>query len=197
MPGLKLADRTTQQLLAVLNDPPSVEQAMAAIQILLDRYGEYIYGSALTFLRGDVAAAEDAFQEAVLRFLEAWQKGKFKDPIRSFSKLLITMTRRAAIDSQRKHGRLEALPEILPGEVAAYERQLTLRALMETLPEADQLLLMETVVLGRTSAEAAEQLGISAQNVRQRSHRALKRLRSQLKEDERGWPELRELGNDE
>lgn len=184
---------TTRVLLEALGRPDD-PRARAAVAELVRRYGPFVYAVTLRYCRHDRALADDAYQTAFLRFFEAWRTHRFADPIRSFPALLARLARNAAVDLVRSAG-ARALASDTPVDpqasvVTDVERRMTLAALIEDLPDRDQAVLRESIVLGRTSEEAALVLGISPEAVRQRRTRAMARLRELLEVEERRWEQL-------
>lgn len=191
MPG-DLRDAPTSELLEAIRRPPREPIARQAIAELIRRYGRYVFALTLRFCGGNRDRAEDAFQTAFLRFLEAWTQHRFADPIRSFPSLLLRLARNAAVDSVRVAEKTAELFEASEDPRLDLERRMTVQALMERLPVDQQRILFETVIAGRSSEEAAQLLHLSPEAVRARKSRALKRLRKLLEPEERLWSQILE-----
>lgn len=132
----------------------------------------------------DLDTAEEAFQEACLRALQAWpRKGPPRDP----TAWLVLVGRNAALDSRRRTRRDEPLPEadVLPdarddiGPERLYERRYgddILRLLFvcghPTLPATQQIALALRIVSGLTVEQIARAFLVSPAAMEQRITRA-------------------------
>lgn len=136
---------------------------------------------------GDRYLAEDVVQETLLR---AWRSAPRLDPTaRSLRPWLVTVARRVVIDAHRR--RLARPDETSPASLervpAADEldRALRLMAISDALDElsdAHRQVLIETYFKGRTTNEAAAELGVPPGTVRSRLFYALRSLRIALEE---------------
>lgn len=155
-------------------------QAFAA---LYDRYMRRLYAYALR-QTGSQPIAQDvtsATFEKALRHLrrKGWQSG-------SFLAWLYCIARNETIHQYRKSSRLVDLPEhaasVGDQEAAldANQEKLQLRKALSRLPARDQEVLNLRFLEGLSSAEAAEVLGCSLQNLYLQVHRALQKLRKEL-----------------
>ena len=140
-----------------------------------------LYG--LRHLRDEEAAA-DLAQQVLLMTIERLRDGKIRDPERLASYVL-GMCRMVVLDIKRGGGRRERLlrqfADDLPmAGVAAVPRLDTerLTACLAGLSERERSVLVLTVHSERTALEVAEDLGLTAANVRVIRHRALRRLRA-------------------
>ena len=137
---------------------------------------------------GSAADAEDAAQEAFLRAYRA--RAALAGGREGLEAWLIRIARNAALDIGRKKGRDKALRAHEaarardpggPPDLDSHER---LRAAIASLPEADAVVVTLRFVEGLSAPEIAGRIGDSAGAVRVRLHRALKRLRLVVDEEE-------------
>lgn len=138
----------------------------------------------------DLDRAEEAFQEASLKALNAWpQNGPPRDP----AAWLILVGRNATIDSLRRERRLEALPDegalsdLEDAEGALVDRideshyrddilRLLFTCCHPDLPSTQQIALALRVVSGLTVAEIARAFLVSEAAMEQRITRAKRRV---------------------
>ena len=138
----------------------------------------------------DLDRAEEAFQEASLKALNAWpQNGPPRDP----AAWLIMVGRNATIDSLRRERRLEALPDegalsdLEDAEGALVDRideshyrddilRLLFTCCHPDLPSTQQIALALRVVSGLTVAEIARAFLVSEAAMEQRITRAKRRV---------------------
>ena len=155
----------------------------AALADVYDTYARMAWAAAMRVLH-DRALAEDAVTEA---FLRAWAACHQYDPSRPLAPWLYTITRRAAIDVQRKELRptrggheperdvvVEA-PDIDQAWLA-WEVQ----SALATLPEEERVVVQLAHYGGYTHREIAERLAVPIGTVKSRSHRAHRRLAGRL-----------------
>lgn len=136
---------------------------------------------------GDLEAAEEVVQEALVRALEALRDGRPKDP-EKLGAFVRGIARHVIADTRKALGRsipLEAISEatLNPGGdnplsalVTAEERG-RVRQALSLLSAADRQVLHLSFFNGLTPAEIAERLGEPALRIRKRKSRALRRLR--------------------
>jgi RNA polymerase sigma-70 factor (ECF subfamily) len=143
---------------------------------------------------GDEHSAEDIMQETMLR---AWSHAdSLRGTERSIRPWLFTVARRLVIDAKRQR-------DVRPHEVrypsaadadrsleegcwtteedfeAAQTRDVVIRALRSLTP-AQREVIVYTYYLGKSVAEAAQELGIPPGTVKSRAHNALRALRARL-----------------
>lgn len=134
---------------------------------------------------GDAEMAYDAVQNAWQR---AWRKlGSLRDETRLRAWLLSVAGNEArqALRRQRTRTRRESSLEVPGNSPRSADRDLymDLAAALARLTPDERHLLGLRYVLGLTSPEVAQQLGISAEGVRTRSKRLIDRLRGELTDD--------------
>lgn len=164
---------------AIASVPPGAAEAEEAE--LYRRFARRVRLYGLKHLR-DESSADDLAQEVLLVTIERLRAGEVRDPDQIGSFILGT-SRMLADSTERKSRRRENLmaqfhaPELYaepfaaPGDIAVVERCLHL------LTERDRSVLVLTFYAEKTSAEIAEQLGVTGTVVRVARHRALERLR--------------------
>lgn len=143
-----------------------------------------VFGFALAILRSR-QDAEDVTQETFVRaFLGA-------DGYRSSGKpmaWLLTIAKHLSYEKHRGAGRIVALPdtawlEAAAGELSPEER-VVVRAAMECLSDEERQIVTLHAVSGLKHREIGDLLGLPLPTVLSKYHRALKKLRSELKEDD-------------
>lgn len=153
------------------------------LRALHDQHGAALYGYALRLTGGDRGWAQDVVQEVLLR---AWRHPQVLDgsPVRGW---LYTVARNLVIDQWRAR---RARPEVLTdppeagvddGTEEAVQSWLVAEALHRLSPRHRDVL-VECYYLGRSTAEAAERLGVPPGTVKSRTHYALRALRLTLEE---------------
>lgn len=158
------------------------------------QYYHRLCAVAAAVLGGDRALAQDAVQEAWLRLNAPGVRERIdvSDPDRLRGLMLVTV--RNAARNLRRGSREQTLPEegwaVLPdpapGPAEQTEQAAAVAALrrgLRALPAADHDVLLLQYVQGFSAAETATVLGISEWAVRQRAHRARKRLRKLLEQE--------------
>jgi RNA polymerase sigma-70 factor, ECF subfamily len=150
------------------------------------------HGVALKFFvmrlnAGDQHSAEDITQETMLR---AWTHAdSLRGSDRSIRPWLFTVARRLLIDANRQRDTRpyevpypsahDADTSLEEGFEAAQTRDEVVRALRSLTP-AQREVLLYTHYLGRSVAEAAQELGIPSGTVKSRTYNALRALRARL-----------------
>jgi len=133
---------------------------------------------------------EDCVQEALIAVHQARHT---YDPQRPFRAWLFAIVRNKAIDTlRRQRTRENAVDqyrrdhEVLsqPGRQNRSRSELLEGGLLELLPEQHKEVLVLTKIIGFSVAETAEQLSISESAVKVRVHRAIRKLRHLLENDE-------------
>ena len=139
-----------------------------------------LYG--LRHLRDEQAAA-DLTQQVLLMTIERLRNGKIREPERPAS-FVLGMCRMVILDlkrgSRRRARLLGQFADDLPRAGSADEPRLDteqLTACLERLSERERSVLVLTFHSERTAFEVAQELGLTAANVRVIRHRALARLR--------------------
>jgi RNA polymerase sigma-70 factor, ECF subfamily len=149
------------------------------------------HGAALiayaTHLTGDRYAAEDVVQEALTR---AWQRSESlqtgKGSVRGW---LLTVVRNIVIDQARARSarpkevaESPAQPPITDDHAEDVANSLTVMSLLDTLGEDHRRVLIELYYRGKSTAEAAESLGVPPGTVKSRCFYALRQLRERMQE---------------
>jgi RNA polymerase sigma factor (sigma-70 family) len=159
-----------------------------AVRTLYRHYGRLVFTIAVRIL-GDRQLAEDATQQA---FLQAWRAASTFEAGRDPAPWLATITRRVAIDMQRREGRrpstsLEvtsaeepALVTLPPSAEAIWESWQIRAAIDGLQPEEREVVRLQHLE-GHSHSEIAEHLGVAIGTVKSRSHRAHQHLASRLK----------------
>jgi RNA polymerase sigma-70 factor (ECF subfamily) len=167
----------------------------AALEELVRRYFRQVFLFAKTFVKQD-QEAEDITQEA---FVKAWKNLKKFDPEKKFKTWLFQITKNTCIDYLRKNknllpaqsleeeqmaSKLEQITDSnpLPEEIfdsATFDKQL--QQILNTLPQAQKLVVSLHLQQGFTFAEISEMLKQSLNTVKSRYRRALLSLRQNLK----------------
>lgn len=139
-----------------------------------------LYG--LRHLRDEQAAA-DLTQQVLLMTIERLRDGKIREPERLPS-FVLGMCRMVVLDlkrgSRRRTRVLEQYADDVPRAMAVGEPRLDterLTACLERLGERERTILVLTFRSDSTASEVAQELGLTAANVRVIRHRALARLR--------------------
>lgn len=154
------------------------------LRALYDEHAAPLFGYVLRLTSGDRGWAQDVVQEVMLR---AWRHPRVLDggPVRGW---LHTVARNLVIDQWRaRHVRPEVIsaeppePGASDGTDEAMQSWLVAEALRR-LSGHHREVLVECYYLGRSTAEAAERLGIPAGTVKSRTHYALRALRLALEE---------------
>jgi RNA polymerase sigma-70 factor (ECF subfamily) len=159
-----------------------------AVRQAYRRYAGAMYATAFRLL-GDRDLAADAVQQA---FVQAWRSAPDFDPARGLKPWLYAITRRAAIDTYRRHRREaatvpyeasgpgeRALATDGPSLDAAWETWQVRRALDDLHPDERQVLRL-AYQESLTQSEIAEALGIAIGTVKSRTARAQRRLAGRL-----------------
>lgn len=148
--------------------------------------------------RSDAQTAADVVGEV---FLVAWRR--LEDLPEDVLPWLLACARRVLWHQQRSERRrsrlLDRLATATPRTVAAHElRNWGLAEALATLSERDREALLLTAWEGLTVAQAAQVLGCSAPAFRVRAHRARRKLRAALGEQEgaSGIPTTAQVTND-
>ncbi len=139
-----------------------------------------LYG--LRHLRDEQSAA-DLTQQVLLMTIERLRGGKIREP-ELLASYVLGMCRMVVLDLKRGRWRRERVlrqfANDLPGPGVAAEPRVDterLTACLERLSERERSVLVLTFHTERTAFEVAQELGLTAANVRVIRHRALVRLR--------------------
>lgn len=136
---------------------------------------------------GDVPLVDDCVQESLIAIHDARRS---YDPRRRFRPWMFAIVRHKTIDAVRRadvRRRHEAEPADVAGghgEAPAAERAAETRRVLQGLSEPFREALVLTKYEGYTIEEAAARAGISATAMKTRVHRALRRVRRLLEEQE-------------
>jgi RNA polymerase sigma-70 factor, ECF subfamily len=166
-------------------------QQLKALDLLYDRYGKFVYSTAIRIVN-NIEEAEEITQET---FLRLWQRSEIYQPNRgSLSGFLITLARSRSLDllrsrksSQQRLQRVQTasggVPDHNPPLEFATTDERTRRvqeALSQLLP-AERALLETAYYEGLSQSEIADRDGIPLGTVKSRSRQALKKLHAVLK----------------
>lgn len=136
----------------------------------------------LDLLTGDVHVAEELAQEALVRASSHWATVSAMDApaawTRRVARNLATSQWRRTQAARRAAARVGPDPTVHHDRDVAQDE--TVRAALQRLSERDREVLVLRHHLQLTVAEAADELGISTEAVKSRSHRAAARLRALL-----------------
>ena len=133
---------------------------------------------------------EDCVQEALIAVHQARHT---YDPQRPFRAWLFAIVRNKAIDTLRRqrtrdkavdHYRRDQEVLSQAGRRNTFQSEFSEGGLLELLSEQHKEVLVLTKIIGFSVAETAEQLGISESAVKVRVHRAIRKLRHLLENDE-------------
>lgn len=179
-----------------LTDEHVVERVLqgetALFEIIMRRYNQRLYRVARVILRDD-AEAEDVMQDAYVRAYQHLRQfaGKAK-----FSTWLTRIAVHEALARVEKRGRMSAIEDLTESagenmtfasreaspeqQAAAAEVKVLLESAILALPEGYRSVLMMRDIEELSTAETAESLEISEENVKVRLHRARALLRKEL-----------------
>lgn len=160
------------------------EEALVALHA---RYAGLVYSVALRVLN-DAMAAEEVTQDA---FMRLWHRAETFDPARgAFVPWLLTITRRLAIDTQRRQKRdplstpilmddnPEAWENVLPvDERETADRRLLLEA-VAALPEEQRQPIALAYFYGMSHSQIAEHLSLPLGTVKTRLRLGMTKLRA-------------------
>jgi RNA polymerase sigma-70 factor, ECF subfamily len=164
---------------AIASTPPGV--ATAEESELYRRFARRVRLYGLKHLRDD-AAADDLVQEVLLVTIERLRAGEVRNPDEIGSFILGT-SRMLADSTARKTRRRENLltrfhaPELYVEPVLASDDIAIVERCLHALTDRDRRLVILTFYAEKTSAQIAEELGVTGTVVRVARHRALERLR--------------------
>lgn len=188
--------------LMTLSDEQVVERVLAGdtslYEILMRRYNQRLFRVARGIVTDD-AEAEDVAQEAWVRAFR--ELATFRGEAR-FSTWVTRIACHEALARARKRRRLVAIDGDEPPEpsretsspereMANRELQTMLREAVEALPDPLRAVFCLREIEGLSTEQTADALGLTAENVRVRLHRAKRSLRQRL--DERIGREVRRL----
>ncbi|MGP3536236.1 sigma-70 family RNA polymerase sigma factor [Microbacterium sp. RD1] len=136
-------------------------------------------------LTGDRAGADDIVQETLVR---AWRNPKILDDPASARAWLMTVARNLVIDEARSARRRHEASVAEPPERAAGDDAdalfdaLLIEDALATLSADHRAVIVSAYYGGRSTAQAAEELGIPEGTVKSRLHYAVRALRLALQE---------------
>jgi RNA polymerase sigma-70 factor (ECF subfamily) len=192
MATIPIVQRAT---LEAWTDEQVVEKVLAgdtgAFEVIMRRYNQRLYRVVMSILRND-AEAEDVMQDAYVRAYEHLSQfeGRAK-----FSTWLTRIAVHEALARARRGRRMDALEDLsgeygelnMPSSVpdpekqaAAAEMDRRLEDAVLALPDAYRAVLMLRDIEEMSTAEAADVLQITEENVKVRLHRARGQLRRQI-----------------
>ena len=165
---------------AISAAPPGTAQAEESE--LYRRFGPRVRLYGLKHLRDD-AAADDLAQQVLLLTIERLRAGEVREPdhIGSF---ILGASRMQAGAVQRKARRRESLtaqfhlPDVAVAPADGGVDSEAVERCLNALAERDRRVLLLTFYVEKSSAEIAEELGVTGTVVRVARHRALGRLRT-------------------
>jgi RNA polymerase sigma-70 factor, ECF subfamily len=126
----------------------------------------------------NLAEAEDLAQEAMARAFERWEKVRAAASPRAYVYAIALNLRRSALRRAAlaiRHGQADATIPDDPDTLA--ERRVEILRALRSLPQSQREALLLVDLVGMTSEEAGRVLGIEADSVRGRIHRARRALR--------------------
>jgi RNA polymerase sigma-70 factor (ECF subfamily) len=190
--GAVLATASDEELLVQYRD----QGYRPAIEALVHRYEKELFGYLRNYL-GDVAMAEDVFQQT---FLQVYLKCDQFEPQRRFRPWLYAIATNQAIDYQRRYGRhrVASLDRRIshdgesgegtfgelfksqqrgPAEESQSQEQADeVRRAVDDLPEQTKQVVHLVYFQGMKYREAAQTLGVPLGTVKSRLHGAIQRL---------------------
>jgi RNA polymerase sigma-70 factor (ECF subfamily) len=138
-----------------------------------------------TFVR-NATVAEDLLQNAFLQIHRARQTYTPRRPVRPWVYAISRHVALMHLRSKRRRPEFQAeerLPEVpVPPEMEKLADRSTLHRLLADLPQPSQEVLILHHLLGLSFEEVGRVLGVAPGTAKVRSHRALKKIRSQLEE---------------
>ncbi len=159
-----------------------------AFRHLVDQYKNVLYGTALLMVRNP-ALAEEQVQEAFLaawRGIQGFRPGRPFKPwiIRILVNKIVSLRRTRAIPTVplEDHDRPDELPHPAEAVQAQVDRQAIGQALAGLAPDHREVIVLRYFA-DLTVPELAETIGVPLGTVKSRLHRALGRLRDELKTD--------------
>ena len=167
-----------------------MQRAQAGDREAYTRLLDELAGVIRAFVRktlGDVPLVDDCVQESLVAIHAARQS---YDPRRRFRPWMFAIVRHKTVDAVRRasvRGRHEVEPgagDDGDGEAPAAERVADTRRVLEGLSEPFRQALVLTKLEGYTIEEAAARTGTSTTAMKTRVHRALRRVRRLLEEQE-------------
>jgi RNA polymerase sigma-70 factor (ECF subfamily) len=202
-----LERQAIRQQLAALSDLEIVEAVRggeaALFELLMRRYNQRLYRVARSIVR-NVGEAEDVMQEAYVQAYVHLDQYEGRAPFSTWLTKIAVHEALARLRRQNRVVRLEVLLEeddpmdSLKSPAGDPEHQASGRELagllseaVDALPEAHRIVFTMREVEGMSTAETAECLGVSQENVKVRLHRARAALRAYI--DERLGAETRRL----
>jgi RNA polymerase sigma-70 factor (sigma-E family) len=134
-------------------------------------------------LTGDADAAEDIVADAIARSLPRWRSGDVADSPAYVRRVVVNLAtrrwRRRALARRRDHHALDWIGQPIDSELAAVERDRTLRAVMR-LPPRRRAVVVLRFYDDLPEARIADLLGVSVGTVKSQLSRALEQLRAEL-----------------
>ena len=169
-------------------DPSAEEQLIARFQPRVRMY--------VSVRTSHPDYAEEVTQETMLAAVLALREGKVREP-QALSAFILGIARNQLADAIRKQARRKTsqLPDDYdcPAPAATRDPELveSARSEIEALEPGDRRILWLTLIDGFKPGEIAAQLGMSAELVRQRKSRALRKIVERLQPLSRSLPPAR------
>lgn len=151
---------------------------------LFERFGRRVFLFGLKHLR-DRDAAEDLVQQVLVTTIEKLRAGEVRDPDRLGS-FVLGMSRTMIVDSRRGQRRRDGLLDRHAKEMERATAPIEpldrgpLSGCLDALPERERAVVVMSYYAERSAAEIADELTMTAANVRVVKHRALAHLRDCL-----------------
>jgi RNA polymerase sigma-70 factor, ECF subfamily len=156
------------------------------VRALYEEHAAALWSFVVPLVGGDRVRAQDIVQETMLR---AWRRPEVLDQRRgSVRPWLFTVARNIVVDEWRRHRTDRDVPLDAGAELAEDDRTdavldtwIVGEALTRLSPE-HRAVLEQCYYQGRTTADAARELGVPEGTVKSRAHYALRALRLALQE---------------
>ncbi len=137
---------------------------------------------------GDVEAARDLTQEALLCVIRQLRQGRLEKPDRLEAYVRGTARNLAnnhlRTQARRRSARPPEVSRVLPGpdvDLEIRERLEQVGRALQELPSRDRQILLGTLLDGQRPGEIASRLGMKPEAIRQRKSRALRRIREAVR----------------
>jgi RNA polymerase sigma-70 factor (ECF subfamily) len=173
-------DEDERRLVEALTAAPDSKTAIHALGALMQRYKRLAYAVAYDTWR-DRSLADDVFQETFVR-MAVWLRARPGIEVKSFARLLSAFVRRTALELGRHNREVPTAPLEYWTTPTVVDR-IYISELMGMLPDTSRAVLERSIFRGMSSREVAGELGLSAEQVRQVKHRALRMIRLRQERD--------------
>ncbi|SFL89562.1 MULTISPECIES: RNA polymerase sigma factor [Salibacterium] len=168
------------------------ERDREALEMLYDRYERLLYSFAFR-MTNDSQASEEVMQDVFLKLWKDKGSGQYREEKGKFSSWLLTVTRNASIDRNRKNKTQEveweerdSRHEEMPGveqEIESKEERDELQSAIHTLPDAQQRMICLFYFQGYSQQEISNACDIPLGTVKGRIRLALQKLKENLAEE--------------